>query len=604
MTNEQKSSTEGVELTQAILDATKGNIAVIDNEGFIININSGWKRFFKENTDDKVPDIGIGINYLNVFKTRGKQEKEVYQGIKKVMDGLRDSFSFEYPCHSPTEERWFLMNATPLGKKTIRGAVISHIDISDRKKMELELEKAKDQAQSSNSAKSEFLANMSHEIRTPMNAILGYAQILLRDKTLSERQKKSVKTISNSGNHLLGLINEILDISKIEAGKMELNQTNFDLQELLQGIIKMFVEPCKEKGLLLRLDVESNSFPVFGDEGKVRQILINLVGNAIKFTKDGEVSISMVKDEDNLYRFTVRDTGIGMSSDDQKLVFKPFHQIFDEQAKLGTGLGLAISKKQTELMKGELTLESELGKGSAFFLTILLLPAKADMLKRANRNLQVVRIKEDFSIKALVVDDIEENREVLATILKDIGCEVLTANDGEEAISLFRQNQPHIVFMDIRMPVMNGMDVIRQLKAEYTNEELNIVVLSASVLKHEQEEYGELGCGEVILKPFRVENVLAVIQKLLEVEYEYEDVKLDESEDLGLIEIDYSNIGFLKAEIDEIKKSAQLCNITRLGEVLKELKPQNKDEAKFLEKLIQSVEKFDMDKILDVLKRI
>jgi CheY-like chemotaxis protein len=384
---------------------------------------------------------------------------------------------------------------------------------------------------------------------------------------------------------------------------MELNQTNFDLQELLQGVIKMFVGPCEEKGLLLRLDVESNSFPVFGDEGKVRQILINLVGNAIKFTKDGEVSIRMVKDEKNIYRFIVKDTGIGMSSEDQKLVFKPFHQILDEQAKLGTGLGLAISKKQTELMNGELTLESELGKGSAFFLKLCLLPAKGDMSKRVNRNLQVVCLKKGFSVQALIADDIEENREVLASILKDIGCEVLTAKDGAEAVKLYDKNRPDIVFMDIRMPVKSGVDAIRQLKAEYPREELNIVVISASVLKHEQEQYNDLGCSEVILKPFRLEKVLTVIQKLLEVEFDYEDME-SENENPGKIEIDYTNVNFSKKQIDEIKSYAKVCSITRLEEVLGKLKPKNVDENKVLKCLDKSIKNFDMDGVFDMLKNL
>jgi signal transduction histidine kinase len=479
----------------------------------------------------------------------------------------------------------------------------------DQQKKELQqknrdLEKAKIEASSANQAKSVFLANMSHEIRTPMNAILGYAQILMRDKRLEEDQKKAVNTISKSGNNLLELINDVLDISKIEAGRMELNAVDFDLLDLIDGVRGMFQVACENKKLFLRVETIDGPIPVYGDEGKIRQILINLIGNAIKFTDEGGIDFKLDQKADHQYQFTVKDTGKGIPSEAQASIFKAFQQGSEGHEKGGTGLGLAISKKHTELMDGELTVQSNPENGAIFSLTLSLPAAKEEIKTRINRNLEVVRLKEGQKVKALVADDIEENRSVLSKFLIDVGMEVIQVENGKEAVESFRENRPDIVYMDIRMPVMGGVEAICLLRKEFPENELNIVVVSASVLKHEREQYEKLGCSEILQKPFRMEKIYSSAQKLLGIEYEYEQKEANQEDISIAIEVDYSNVHFPQNIISKLDKAVEICNITEMDKLLKGLEPKNDDESAVLKNLIDCKNNYDSEGLLKIIDEL
>lgn len=360
----------------------------------------------------------------------------------------------------------------------IIGAVVTFDDISALKAGEEKLKLAKEAAENANQAKSLFLANMSHEIRTPLNAILGYAQILMRKKELDEGTKSNIKTIDSSGKNLLTMINEILDLSKIESGKMELQNIDFKLNELILDLERLFDLRCKQKNLKWNSPKLSEQIIIYGDQVKLRQVLINLLGNAVKFTDSGSVSLKIKVLEKNQYLFEVIDTGDGIPIESQEKIFYPFEQAETEYQMGGTGLGLAISKKQLELMGSKLFLKSNIGEGSNFYSNIHLPPAKEELVNTSPFQ-NVLYLSPEHKVKALVVDDVKENRDVLSKLLLEIGVEIITAENGKEAVEKIREHQPDIIFMDMRMPVMRGEEATKLIQDEYGKDRFKFVAITA-----------------------------------------------------------------------------------------------------------------------------
>ncbi len=383
--------------------------------------------------------------------------------------------------------------------------------------------RAEDAAASASRAKSAFLAHMSHEIRTPLNAILGYAQILRRDRTIQPRQREAIETIASSGNHLFNLIDEVLDLSKIEAGRMELQCADFDLIDLIARMEGMFRHRCEQKRL--RLIVEPPATPpriVQGDEGKLRQVLINLLGNAAKFTDRGEVSLRVTRDADLRYTFEVGDTGIGITAEDQAEIFEPFQQGHSGASKGGTGLGLAISDRYIQLMGGRLQAESKPGSGTRFFFTLPLPESPLQARAQVAAGNCHLRLPASHRVTALVVDDIKENRAVLAGMLADIGCEILLAENAAAAIQMAADHRPDIIFMDIWMPEMNGIDAARHILRQFPG--ARIVAHSASAFDHEQNRYLDAGFDDFFAKPFRYERICECLENVLEIKLQPEQL--------------------------------------------------------------------------------
>ena len=387
-----------------------------------------------------------------------------------------------------------------------------------------ERQQAEEAATAANRAKSLFLANMSHEIRTPMNAILGYAQILDKDPQLTPQQQKAIETIGRSGRHLLALINDVLDISKIEAGREELHAVDFDLQELVGSLGEMFALRCQQQNLDWVLENQGPAGTVRGDEGKLRQVLINLLGNAIKFTPKGQVSLAVEARGEGQVYFGVKDTGLGIPAADQAAIFEPFHQADAPVDLGGTGLGLTIARRHVELMGGHLALESAPGSGAHFFFT-LALPGGQAPDADPSRWERVKYLAPGNQAYILVVDDRDTNRDVLLHLLEGIGVEVETATSGHQALQQARRRRPDLIFLDIHMPEMDGMETLERLFSEHGRDRICAVAVTASVFAHQQREYIDAGFRTFIDKPLGAEQVYACLAEQLGVEYEYHPVQ-------------------------------------------------------------------------------
>jgi signal transduction histidine kinase/CheY-like chemotaxis protein len=397
-----------------------------------------------------------------------------------------------------------------------------------------ELEKAKQAAETANRTKSIFLANMNHEIRTPLSTILGYADILRRETDLTARHLAAVNTISDSGRHLLGLINDVLDLSKIEAGRMELQESHYDLAALIDNLSQMFEMRCQAKGLAWHIEwreegrdqresVPSSRLAVHGDEGKLRQVLINLLSNAIKFTESGEVvlRIDMAQAADRIAHVTfhVIDTGIGIAEADQSKIFSAFDRVVSLERQEGTGLGLAIAQKQVALMGGHLAVESQLGCGSRFFFTLPFTLAASQGTEGGEQHGNIIRLAEGVMVKALVVDDVAHNRAVLTHMLREVGVEVATAENGQQALAHIAADRPDIVFMDIRMPMVDGVSAVQHILETYGCAGPKLVAVSASAMQHERERYLAVGFDAFLAKPIVTQQVYQCLASLLHVEF-------------------------------------------------------------------------------------
>jgi len=405
-------------------------------------------------------------------------------------------------------------------------------EIIIRKQTEQKLVTAKNEAEAANRAKSIFLANMSHELRTPMNAVLGFSQLMQRDRGLSPSQRETLNIINNSGKHLLELINDVLDMAKIEAGRVVIENGNFDLGALILNTIDMMHERAEAKGLELILD-QSSSFPRFvsADEAKLRQILLNLVGNAIKYTQKGRVVVrlkseDLAKPEQCLVVFEIKDTGIGIAEQDLPFVFDTFVQVGRESDQQGSGLGLRITKQYAELMDGQVTVSSELDKGSCF--TLMLPVTKVDQSEIINKLVldgkQVLGLAEGQPhCRVLIVEDQLENRLLLKKLMESVGFQVFEAVNGQQGVEQFTQWQPHFIWMDRRMPIMDGIAATQKIRSLPNGDKVKIVAVTASVFTEQRQEFLDAGADDIVGKPYRDAEIFACMTKHLGVQFIYDE---------------------------------------------------------------------------------
>ena len=465
------------------------------------------------------------------------------------------------------------------------------------------------EAETANRAKSLFLANMSHELRTPLNAILGFSHLMVRDAEATSEQKEALGIINRSGEHLLNLINDVLEMSKIEAGKTVLNPEPFDLHRLLQTIRELFQIKAKAKELwfdfILTPDLPQY---VISDSRKLRQLLINLLSNAVKFTSSGGVtlkaSICQTKDQlqSNQARlcFEVSDTGKGIAPEELDKLFDPFVQTASGiQSEGGTGLGLAICKQFVKLMGGNIQVASTLGKGSTFTFDIQVVLADSSQVESPFLKPQVKKIAPGQpNYRIAVVDDQETNRQLLMQVLQSVGFEIRTANNGQEAIALWQEWQPHLIWMDMRMPILDGYEATRQIKSQPQGETTIIIALTASAFEEQRAKVLSAGCDDFVRKPFPEQVIFNKMTQYLGVKYIYEtqsdsiDAKLPETPSDSL---DLSSLP--KELITKLHEAAIAVDAEQIEQLLASIPSHCQPIAQAIAEMIRN---YDFDGIIEL----
>ncbi|MEN9261815.1 MAG: PAS domain S-box protein [Thermostichus sp. HHBFW_bins_43] len=501
------------------------------------------------------------------------------------------------------EDRWvqFVKRSLLLPDGNI-GVLLVGTDIT-------ELKQAQDKAESANRAKSTFLANMSHELRTPLNAIIGFSQLLARDPKLTDKQRETIGTINRSGEHLLGLINDVLDMAKIEAGKLVLQEDPFDLHETLKVLREMLDIRARGKGIQLLFEQDAQLPKVIiGDEKKLRQVLINLVGNAIKFTAEGSVSvqvrpISPVGVDPVELEFAVSDTGLGMTPEELGLLFQAFVQT-DTSKKVseGTGLGLTISRQFVQLMGGDISVTSQKGVGSTFRFTISVNLADEPSFTTSATQQKVIGLAPGQPrYRLLVVDDHPDNRLVLRQLLEGIGFSIREASNGQEAIQVWQEWDPHLIWMDIRMPVLDGFAATEQIRSQLKGRQTKIIALSASGFEEDRQKAERIGFDQFVLKPFRESTIFETLQHQLGVQFLYQSAVDSAATKTATQEPDPLTVEALRKMpsdwIVQFHKAALSLSNRRMNQLIEQIPPEQGSLAKTLKLMVRKVQ---IDAILEV----
>jgi PAS domain S-box-containing protein len=479
-------------------------LCIADYAGYFKRLNPAWER-----------TLGYGLAELTASPfidfVHPEDRAATLAEVQRLAQG-KDTISFENRYRAKDGSyRWMLWNATPFAQQQLIYAAAR--DITERKHAEGKIRRLKEEAEAANRAKSDFLARMSHEIRTPLNVVIGMGDVLERT-ALNTEQRQYVRVFQKAGSNLLTLINDLLDLSKVESGRMTLEEIDFELSGVTNSVVEIMSLRAEQKGIELRSEILPGVPPRFrGDPDRLRQVLINLVSNAIKFTGKGHVLVRIEPDPGNQHyaslRFSVSDTGVGIPPDKLSVIFEAFTQADVSTTRMygGTGLGLAISKRLVELMNGRIWAENNPGQGATFYFTATFAPASQAKASHPAEPRREAPHGALTGMRLLVADDSDDNRLLVAEYLKDLGCELEFAENGQVAVERFCSGDFDLVLMDLQMPVMDGYAAVRRIRGWEEDQQRRftpIIALTASALETELRRALDAGCTAYLRKPIRL----------------------------------------------------------------------------------------------------
>jgi len=589
------------EKLRAVFEAMTDIVLVIDEQGRIEIAPTNPRRLYDSETDP----------ILQTIEQFFLEEKsEIW--FSKIQQALttQQTVNFDYSLPLNNREAWFTASISPMPNNCV---IWVARNIDKRKQAEAAMQEAKEAAEAANRAKSTFLANMSHELRSPLNVILGFCQLLTRSQSLNPEQQENITIMTRSGEHLLTLINNVLDLSKIEAGRTTLHEINFDLYGLLDDLDDMFQAKAEDKNLQLVFD-RTGDVPQYirTDQVKLRQVLINLINNALKFTQTGRVSVRVRGEPESRRKtnhtphstitFEVEDTGAGIASDELENIFEAFVQTqIGIESQEGTGLGLSIARKFVQLMGGEISITSVVGQGTIFNFDIKITKVNATDIEDKQPTRRVVALEPNQPrYRILIVDDKWNNRQLLLRLLNPLGFELKEASNGKEAIEVWETFEPHLIWMDMRMPVLDGYEATKQIKTQLKGQATAIIALTASTLEEQRAVILSAGCDDFVRKPFREQVIFDKIAQYLGVRYIYEELSPPHA---AVVKHDSSLQASLANMPSEwVKELYEAANLIDNEQILQLLEQIPTVDAFFRQTISDWIYNFRCDKIIDLIE--